>query len=254
VLNNLLKLLPLAKASLQSLARVIPVAQKSLQTAKNLGVAQFGKLSNLAKNNFDSFRYFCGDKKNLLNNFDFFLTGTNAFYSLSEAYKTQDPREGVGLLDAGKDWFLRRLAFKNPRLAIPAALSLFGEALTPRGSILESLVDWGQNETSNLKQENTEYAVNSSGKVIGGLLILAKNLDLKYHEGIDYTPLYINSKKNRSIKKFFGIIGALLLSAGCGLTLNNITTDPEQKTNPNKNSDEDLPKSLDPKSQLNLNI
>jgi len=242
MLSNLIKLIPKVKAGLQSLAQVIPVAKHGFQTAKNLGVAQLGKLSPIAKNNFDSFRYFCGDKKNLLNNLDFFLTGTNAFYSLSEAYKTQDPREGVGLLDTGKDWFLRHLAFKNSRLAIPAALSLFGEALTPRGSILESLVDWGQNETSNPKQENTEYAVNSIGKVISGLLILAKNRVLKYHEEIDHTPLYINSKKNRSIKKFFGIIGALLLSAGCGLTLNNITTDPEQITNPNKNSNKDLPK------------
>jgi hypothetical protein len=254
VLSNLLKLLPLAKIGLHSLVQVIPAAKNGLQTGNSLVAAQFGKLSNLAKNNFDSFRYFCNDKRNLLNNFDFFLTGTDAFYSLAEVYKTQDPREGVGLLDAGKDWFLRRLAFKNSRLAMPAALSLFGDALTPKGSMLESLVNWGQDETSNPKQENTEYAVNSSGKVIGGLLILAKNLDLKYHEGIDYTPLYINSKKNRSINKIFGIIGALLLSAGFGLTLNNITTNPKQKTNPNKNSDIDLPKSLDPESQLNLNI
>jgi hypothetical protein len=218
VLSNLLKLLPLAKAGLHSLGQVIPVAKNGFQTAKNLGVTQFSKLSNFANNNFDSFRYFCGDKKNLLNNIDFFLTGTDAFYSLSEVYKTQDPREGVGLLDAGKDWFLRRLAFKNSRLAIPTALSLFSEALTQRGSILEGLVDWGQDETSNLKQENTEYAVNSSGKLISALLILAKirctekfwfknsvrlkNLDRKYHEGIDYRPLAINPKRNRSIKNF----------------------------------------------------
>ncbi len=244
MLSNLLRLLqPLATAGLQSLGRVIPVARNGLKTAKNLGVAQF-----------DNFRYFCGDKKTLLDNFDIFFTGTDCAYSLAEVYKTQDPREGVGLLDAGKDWFLRRLAFKNSRLALPAALSLFAEAMTPKGSILESLGGWGQDEKSNLKQENTEYGINASGKVVSGLLILAKNLNLKYHEGIDHTPLYINSKKNKSMKKIFGIIGALLLSAGCGLTLNNITTDPEQKTNPNKNSDKDLPKSLNPKSQLNFNV
>jgi hypothetical protein len=239
VLSNLLKLLPLAKAGLQYLGRVIPATQQGLQTAKNLGVAQFTKLSPLAKSNFDSFRYFCGDKKTLLDKFDIFFTATDAFYSLAEFSKTQDPREGVGLLDTGKDWFLRRLAFKNSRWTLPAALLLFGETLTPKGSILESLGDSGQDESSNPKQENTEYGINASGKVVSGLLILAKNLNLKYHEGINYTPLYINSKKNRFIKKFFGIIGSLFISAGCGLTLNHITTHPKQQTDP---------------PQLNLNV